>query len=918
MDSVPDFPDFYRATNGGRAPFPWQARLARMVENEGWPSEIGIPTGLGKTACIDVAVWALARQHGNDPTLRTAPTRIWYVVNRRLLVDAGYDHGMRLAALLADPSILKEEGGSKEDVEILRSTAEALSLLGGKSSPVPLQVTRLRGGAELGARPFHAAQPSIIFSTVPMFASRWMFRGYGVSSNMAPVDAALAGIDSLVLLDEAHLARALVGVAGPLSSCDFGPPDSVLNGSRSRPCMVTMTATGEADSPFGLDENDLDHPVVQRRLAARKPIALIPTKQRRLVAAMVGALGDRVEGRDPLSAVVFVNSPGTARSVFRALKASPIGKLADLELLTGRVRQREGDLVRTRLLDASAGAPAGRDSTGKRERHLFVIATQTLEVGADLDFDVLITEACGSRALIQRLGRLNRLGERDLSEGAFVFADDAKAFGVYGREPLEVWSRLRAAADRGTVELAPQNAKDVLGAPTDTPVPAGALLPEHLWEWAKTTSPPPGEAPPELFFSGFEQDSARVSVAWRTLVPLTGEVLVPSLTGAETVDIPIGEVREATHLFPDGAARLASDKASIEFPVALNELRPGDQVILHTSSGGYDAYGWDPQADGPVLDLSLLVPPGLPLADPVFKNLLAESDDLEGVLRLSGKLAQPPDIDEEFDRQALTGELVEHLERAGKGPLLLDEEWDRLIEAIRPEIVYPVDSAPRLVVVRPARSAHQMQMRSDVLDELSCSATSPSVGEHVGSVGEVAGLIAAAVGLPPVLVKTVVMAGNLHDLGKCDTRFQRWLDPLSKSTTPIAKSDRPWQHWSRDLVASGWPRGGRHEELSRRLAEQWLAEVRPKVDYDLLMHLVVAHHGHGRPMLGAVTDPSPVEVIAAVDGVELRASGDLSVADWDQPARFRRCCCAYGLWGLALLESVVRQADHEVSRIVVA
>ena len=56
---VPSFADFYSALNG-RPPFPWQKRLARHVASAGeWPLEIGVPTGLGKTACLEIAVWWL-------------------------------------------------------------------------------------------------------------------------------------------------------------------------------------------------------------------------------------------------------------------------------------------------------------------------------------------------------------------------------------------------------------------------------------------------------------------------------------------------------------------------------------------------------------------------------------------------------------------------------------------------------------------------------------------------------------------------------------------------------------------------------------------------------------------------------------------------------------------------------------------
>lgn len=197
--------------------------LAQQVQASGWPSLIGVPTGLGKTACIDIAVWALAAQADRTPDCRTAPTRIWYVVNRRLLVDAAHDHGRNIAGLLAEPTSTPVAGPDRgKAVSTLATVAQALdALAGGPGLQVgPLFVSRLRGGAEVGARPPEPSRPSLILATVPMFASRWLFRGYGSSRSMRPIDAALAGVDSLVLLDEAHLAQPLQNLAEPLTDSD--------------------------------------------------------------------------------------------------------------------------------------------------------------------------------------------------------------------------------------------------------------------------------------------------------------------------------------------------------------------------------------------------------------------------------------------------------------------------------------------------------------------------------------------------------------------------------------------------------------------------------------------------------------------------------------------------------------------------
>jgi CRISPR-associated endonuclease/helicase Cas3 len=613
VSGVCEFASFYRAVHAGREPFPWQSRLAAQVERSGWPVEIGVPTGLGKTSCIDIAVWALARQASRPPGERTAPTRTWYVVNRRLLVDSGFDQAVRLAGLLDEPERARAHGGDAAWVAAVRSVAGALGAIRGGAGAWPLHVTRLRGGAELGARPPDPSQPALICATVPMLASRWLFRGFGTSASMRPVDAALAGIDTLVLLDEAHLARPLRDLASPLAECDIGDPAAVVPPGRARPVFVSLTATGDADGTFTLDAQDAAHPIVTRRVHAAKPVHLRSATDKTMPAALAGQVQDFLAGRDPASAVVFVNTPRRAREVFGQIEshnaAGRFGHVADVELLTGLMRDREADVVRQRLLDPGSGAPAGRARTA-RARHLVVVATQTLEVGADLDFDVLVTEACGARALVQRLGRLNRLGESPDPVGAIVYPADAQQFGPYGDEPRQVWQRLQAAAANGCINLDPGRIASVAGPPQDTPPRVGELLPAHVWEWAKTTTPPDGEAPGELFYAGFDQDVARVSISWRAVPPSQGQELRPPMFAAEAIDVPLWEAQAALRgLAGDRVTRLAPDRASVEHDVPLDRLRPGDQVIVTAFHGGYDMHGWAPDSNEPVFDISLLRPP---------------------------------------------------------------------------------------------------------------------------------------------------------------------------------------------------------------------------------------------------------------------------------------------------------------------
>ena len=85
------------------------------------------------------------------------------------------------------------------------------------------------------------------------------------------------------------------------------------------------------------------------------------------------------------------------------------------------------------------------------------------------------------------------------------------------------------------------------------------------------------------------------------------------------------------------------------------------------------------------------------------------------------------------------------------------------------------------------------------------------------------------------------------------------------------------------------------------------------LDEDLLVHLVVSHHGHARPFLVPVDGDNTQQLTSSLDGVEVTVDADLSRPDWQQPDRFARLNRRYGHWGLALLEAIVRQSDHAVS-----
>lgn len=917
MSALASFADFYAAANAGRAPLPWQERLCEQVLGTGrWPSEIAIPTGLGKTSCIDVAVYALAAQASMPPGERRGATRIWYVVNRRLLVDVALQHARRLAGLLATPE------QAEDGAEVLEGVAKALSSLGALGSEQgPLHVAQLRGGAEIGARSPDPSQPALICATVPMFASRLLFRGFGSSTSMRPIDAAQAGIDTLVLLDEAHLARPLLRLVEACDACDPGNPVGVLGGGRHRPVVVSMSATGEgSDGRFELDERDHSHPLVRRRLDARKPTTLVEVDRKALSGTLAEVVLERCEATTTESVVVFCNTARRAREVERLLARAPKAARAipEVVLLTGRVRERDATVLRARLLDEEAGVRAGRRREVPRARPLVVVATQTLEVGADLDFDVLVSETASVRALTQRLGRLDRLGERPGAAAVLCHPRDGED-PVYGVEPATVWARL-AAADPTSLELGPARVAAVLGEPGDAPARSAELLPEHLLAYAKTSLQEPGEALPELFYAGFEDRYATVALCWRAHLPEDGVRLLPTVREAESIEVPLGEARDA--LATRGIVtlrRLARDAASLE-TIAPEALMPGDVVVLPTRAGLYDEHGWNAESTEVVLDVGLLGAGVLPLSMPALTDLLGAVDtpNLAELSVLVGSIAtfdgaSTDDVGEE----ELCGQLIEMLRRLPGHPSLEEGEWASFLDRLSPAPARPVGDVSYLFARGDRAGRRSARVRVDAFEELSFEASSIHLEDHLGSVGEAAGRIALTLGLSEELVAAVALAGRAHDLGKGDPRFQRWLDPSGEEGGLLAKSSTRTERIEEGRIASGWPRGGRHEVLSARLLQAFFALEEPgHLDAELVVHLVASHHGYGRPVVPPVDDDAPVRVRARFQEVDVTASGDLGEIDWDQPGRFHRLCEHYGLWGLCLLEAIVRQADHAVSSAV--
>jgi CRISPR-associated endonuclease/helicase Cas3 len=340
VSGIPSFPEVFSAL-WGFGPFPWQTMLTDRLATGGWPAALDLPTASGKTACIDVALFALAMQADVPLEQRIAPRRIWFVVDRRIVVDEAFDR----ARTIADKLAAATDGP-------LRVIADRLRKLAGTDRP--FAVARLRGGVlrdDGWARLL--SQPAVITSTVDQLGSRLLFRGYGRSQLTAPIFAGLAANDSLVLLDEAHCA---VPFLQTVRAIERFRGDGWAEVPLSSPfAFVVMSATPPAEVPEsevfpGADRGEaLTHPVLRQRLDASKQAELVELKARKgsdedpfVPEAAKRATAFIKDGKRRVA--VMVNRVATAGQVAEALKENGDDEY-EVVLLTGRLRPFERDHI---------------------------------------------------------------------------------------------------------------------------------------------------------------------------------------------------------------------------------------------------------------------------------------------------------------------------------------------------------------------------------------------------------------------------------------------------------------------------------------------------------------------------------------------------------------------------------------------
>ncbi len=940
---------WFKALNDMKAedqPFPWQRRLFRewLCPSEegaaGWPKLIQLPTASGKTALIDIAVLALS---AGSPAARR---RIAFVVDRRVVVDEAARRANSIADRLRDALTVPDSP--------LYEVSQSLLSLGGDS---PLVVATLRGGVvrdDSWAR--SPAQPTVILTTVDQAGSRLMFRAYGGHGPRSwPIHAGLFGRDTLLIVDEAHCAAPFCETAVAISTKWQNFAEHQIGSSLS---VVKMSATPGEGADFEFDSQDRADPVLKRRMMANKPVELVPVTadkenhRLRLLETILDRAQLLIDSMSQGVVAIVVNRVADARGIFARLVVPGESKL----LLTGRVRGWDRDrLLQSWLPRIRAGA---REETASP---IVVVATQCIEVGANLDFDFLISEIASLDALRQRFGRVDRLGgRRERAEQLGRFASNtgmivattrqiAEEAGnakwpdpIYGHTLSRSWNWMRDNASAGplTLDFGIGALESILpefdelqrlcrDAPRAYP-----LLPAYL-DLLAQTSPPPQPSPEiSAFLHGTTESSSDVTVVWRCDLPEDNPALWPQrvsvqppLTG-EGCPVPIWEFRrwiagaepgddagdlEGVHAGEEdkswGRTVLRWRDQNKAKALPGNQIVAGDVVVVPSGYGGCDECGWSPSNHSPVSDI------GDAVAFVSGRRRVLRLETLAGYEFASSLLTELKAWACNDDEAPPASGTLKQL------ALMIDlPQWLR-------DLAFSLSQERRCRAVETSGTSAIVGSRGSI-DDVSTAEDSSTLGtectitRHTAGVRKYAKRFAQAL-LPPHLAQDVVLAACLHDVGKADPRFQAWLRggdeiAVARDTKLLAKSgENPRNRAAirKARILAKYPEGARHEVQSLALIADQKGLRSQANDWDLVQHLVVSHHGFGRPFVPVACDMSPVEVSLLHYGSMLsgKSDHDLHRLDSGIADRYWFLVRRYGWWGLAWLETIVRLADHRRS-----
>lgn len=914
-----EFGAFFAALNGGYAPFSWQEEvLDHICEHGVWPERINAPTGSGKSSVVDIHLFANALAAvGAAPRV---PRRLCVTVGRRALVDSQADRAQMILGRMNDA--LTDESGKPD---ILRRVAEVLQSFqtrNDKERRAPFETGHIRG--ELSNRNLPVTDISacaIIAATPDMYGSRALFRGYGSTKAARPRETALLTMDTVMVLDEAHMNRQLLHTTQRIAQLQKREADLGVPTLQVVETTATPSTEDSESTTLGVDIEALDSPNDEKlrdRVYSHKELVLRPIDKwdgkpgnHPVVDAAVGAIKEflarRGAGEGPKEAHTIgciVNHVRTAIAIKEALvKNKVLEKEKEVQLLVGRMRPYD-------LENLQADHPDLFTTEGDKSVKV-VVATQTLEVGIDVDFADLVTELAPASSLAQRFGRVNRLGHRTDSKVVVIepasgdsVKKDAPPYKAVDLSNAYAW--LEALNDTENPSV---NPAAMVKYPPVQSSPERLLYQRPEWpdllEFSRTDENPYDEPDLDLWLhDSLDAETAMGGVIVRDNLPSNTsaamEILKTSYfapSDRETIPANLKILQEILDyqdehgvkprkfLYRQGEISLWQDADHGE--ENSQSLAPGDVLILDTDSV-------------PFTNQRIAV---------TQRELPSTKDKLEAV-------PFPKDI-KLYVYEKCANREERFREYLGLSPEevaeLLDSQSSGSETRIASELSTEAEDGQEVIAWYAVVTDEESVEDSDIAQEL--APTDPVLlDDHQNDVAERTRQLAENLGLAPEFSEALELAAKYHDEGKRDLRFQQMLGADPDADALAKSGHRSVAEAYRARSRSALPRGWRHEQLSALMvaaSPEKVGEHR-----DLVLRIIGCSHGHGRFSFahdaGFLLKEGYLPEGTDYEALKEQATRLFNVGYWDN--LMEQTSRTYGPYATAYLEAVERAADAQISR----
>lgn len=921
-----EFGEFFAALNPApeeerkNYPFSWQEEvLDHICEHGVWPERINAPTGSGKSSVVDIHLFANALAAvGAAPRV---PRRLCVTVGRRALVDNQVDRAYKILELM-EKALADESGES----DILRRVDEALQSFqtrNDKQGNDPFEVGHIRG--ELSNRTLPVTDISscaIIAATPDMYGSRALFRGYGSTKAARPRETALLTMDTVMVLDEAHMNRQLLHTTQRIAQlqkyeADLGVPTLQVVETTATPSTEDSEST-----TLGVDIEALDSPndkELHRRVYSHKELMLHPIDKwdgKPGNAPTVNAAVDAIkkflahreasEGSEEAHTIgCIVNHVRTAISIKEKLTEDKEAlEKEEVQLLVGRMRP--SDLEKLQDEHSKLFTTEGDESVK------VVVATQTLEVGIDVDFADLVTELAPASSLAQRFGRVNRLGHRTDSKVVVIepasgdsVKKDAPPYRAVDLSNAYGWLEALNGAENPSV-----NPAAMVKNPPVQSSPERLLYQRPEWpdllEFSRTDENPYDEPDLDLWLhDSLDAETAMGGVIVRDNLPsntsaameiLKTSYFAPSDEETFPANLKILQeildyqdehgVKPRKFLYRQGEISLWQDT---EYGDENNQaLAPGDVLLLDTDSVPFTNQGIAvTQRELPSTKDKLEAvpfPKGIKLY--VYEKCADREEHFREYLGLS-----PEEVAELLDTQSADG------------------KKKRIASELSTEAEDGQEVISWYAVVTDEESVED----SDIAQEL--APTDPVLlDDHQNDVAERTRQLAENLGLAPEFSEALELAAKYHDEGKRDLRFQQMLGADPDADALAKSGHRSVAEAYRARSRSALPRGWRHEQLSALMvaaSPEKVGEHR-----DLVLRIIGCSHGHGRFSFahdeGFLLKEGFLPEGTDYEALKEQATRLFNVGYWDN--LMEQTSRTYGPYATAYLEAVERAADAQISR----